>query len=79
MAAVGEFSLEATLQDVAREALKRLNHPEVGQLTIEYDVLTPLGDPGQRLVAYRAADAASQRALDVIARLAADRQALCAI
>jgi transcriptional regulator with XRE-family HTH domain len=52
---------------------KRLLHPEVGRLTIEYDVLTPLGDPGQRLVVYRATDATSQRALDQLARKVAPR------
>jgi len=46
---------------------KALLHPSVGPLSIEYDVLTPLADPGRRLIIYRAADAASQRALDTIA------------
>jgi transcriptional regulator with XRE-family HTH domain len=46
---------------------KDLRHPEFGAFAIEYDVLTPLGDPTQRLVVYRAADAASQHALDRIA------------
>lgn len=50
---------------------KRVNHPDVGRLTIEYDVLTPLGDTAQRLVVYRAADAASQQALDRIAAMVA--------
>jgi len=35
-------------------------------------VLTPLGDSGLRLVVYRAADAASQKALDRIACDAAE-------
>src|SRR4051812_31690388 len=47
---------------------KALLHPRVGPFSIEYDVLTPLGDPGRRLVVYRAADAASQEALDTVAR-----------
>jgi hypothetical protein len=43
-------------------------------------VLTPLGDPGRRLIVYRAADAASQKALDTIARDArADAPAVRAI
>lgn len=46
---------------------KALLHPSVGPFSIEYDVLTPLADPGGRLVVYRAADAASQQALDTIA------------
>ncbi|TWD82324.1 helix-turn-helix protein [Kribbella amoyensis] len=49
---------------VKGNGLKRVNHPVVGPVTIEYDVLTPLGDTFQRLIVYRAADAASQRALD---------------
>lgn len=47
---------------------KALLHPRVGSLTIEYDVLTPLGDPRLRLIVYRAADAVSQKALDTVAR-----------
>lgn len=42
---------------------KRLVHPVVGALTIDYEVLSPLPDPQQRLVVYRAADAASEDAL----------------
>jgi transcriptional regulator with XRE-family HTH domain len=47
---------------------KALLHPRVGPLSIEYDVLNPLGDPSRRLVVYRAADAVSQEALDTVAR-----------
>lgn len=47
---------------------KALLHPRVGPFSIEYDVLTPLGDPSHRLVVYRAADAVSQEALDTVAR-----------
>ncbi|WP_405056409.1 helix-turn-helix transcriptional regulator [Kribbella sp. NBC_01505] len=50
---------------------KHLNHPDVGRLTVEYDVLTPLGDTAQRLIVYRAVDAASQQALDRIAAMVA--------
>nr|WP_269091258.1 helix-turn-helix transcriptional regulator [Actinopolymorpha cephalotaxi] len=46
---------------------KSLLHPRVGPLTIEYQVLTPLQDPSQRLIFYRAADPASQAALDALA------------
>jgi len=52
---------------------KRLNHPEVGRFTIEYDVLTPLGDTAQRLVVYKAVDAVAQQALDRIAAIAAQK------
>lgn len=45
---------------------KRLRHVTAGPLTVEYEVLCPLQAPGQRLVVYRAADPASQRALDTI-------------
>lgn len=62
---------------VQNNGRKRLNHPDVGPLTIEYDVLTPLGDTGQRLIVYRAADAASRRGFDRLAALAAqDSRAL---
>ena len=47
---------------------KALLHPRVGSLAIEYDVLNPLGDPGRRLIVYRAADASSQEKLDTVAR-----------
>lgn len=48
---------------------KRLRHPVVGPLTVTYEALIPVQNPDQRLIIYRAADAASQEALD---RLAAD-------
>ncbi|MEU6710908.1 helix-turn-helix transcriptional regulator [Nonomuraea sp. NPDC046802] len=47
---------------------KRLLHATEGPLSVDFEVLTPLQAPGQRLVIYRAADAASQQALDAIAR-----------
>jgi transcriptional regulator with XRE-family HTH domain len=53
--------------------LKPLLHPRVGPLTVEYEVLTPLQDPDQRVIIYRAADTASQAALDTIAREAERR------
>lgn len=65
---------------VLDNGLKRINHPEVGPLTVAFDVLNPLGDEAQRLVVYRAADPASQHSLDQIARIAASGvQALRAI
>jgi hypothetical protein len=48
--------------------LRPLLHPRVGPLTVQYEVLTPLQDPDQRVIIYRAADTASQTALDAIAR-----------
>lgn len=50
------------------QGTKALVHPRVGAVAIDYDVLTPLGDPGRRLIVYRAADAASQEKLDTVAR-----------
>ncbi|MEU8631808.1 helix-turn-helix transcriptional regulator [Amycolatopsis sp. NPDC048633] len=43
---------------------KTLRHPGVGELALRFEVLTPLQDPDQLLVIYRAADEASQAALD---------------
>lgn len=48
---------------------KTLVHPDVGRVTVAYEALMPLQDPDQRLIIYRAADEASQAALD---RLAAE-------
>jgi transcriptional regulator with XRE-family HTH domain len=42
---------------------KRLCHPTIGPLTIEYEVLIPLQDPDQRLIIYRPADEASRAAM----------------
>ena len=43
---------------------KHLLHPVVGRVSVDFEVLTPLPDPRERLVIYRAADAESQAALD---------------
>lgn len=43
---------------------KRLRHPEVGPLDVEFEVLHPMTDPRERLVIYRASDPASRDALD---------------
>jgi transcriptional regulator with XRE-family HTH domain len=48
--------------------LTPLLHPRIGPLTVEYEVLTPLQDPDQRVIICRAADSASQAAMDAIAR-----------
>jgi hypothetical protein len=42
--------------------------PSGRALTVEYEVLTPLQDPDQRVIVCRAADTASQAAMDAIAR-----------
>ena len=71
-----EFARLWELRDVRvnGRGQKALLHPQVGPLTIDFEVLAPLGDPGQRLVIYRAADATSQLALDSIAREVATRR-----
>jgi transcriptional regulator with XRE-family HTH domain len=43
---------------------KRLLHPVAGKLTIQFEVLSSLQAPDQRLVIYRAADEDSQSTLD---------------
>ncbi|WP_369222529.1 helix-turn-helix transcriptional regulator [Streptomyces sp. R39] len=43
---------------------KALRHPDAGVLTVRFEVLVPLEDPGQRLVIFRAADDETQLALD---------------
>lgn len=45
---------------------KRLLHPVVGELTVQFEVLSSLQEPDQRLVIYRAADDDSQSALDTL-------------
>ncbi|WP_021594075.1 helix-turn-helix transcriptional regulator [Actinomadura welshii] len=43
---------------------KVVRHPEVGMITMHFEVLMPLQDPEQRLMICRAADDESQAALD---------------
>ena len=45
---------------------KRMLHPTAGPVTVQFEVLCSLEDPDQRLVIYRAADEASQSALDTL-------------
>ena len=45
---------------------KRMMHPEVGPLSIDYEVLLPMAAPHQRLVIYRASDSVSQSALNAL-------------
>ncbi|GAA4994727.1 helix-turn-helix transcriptional regulator [Actinopolymorpha pittospori] len=76
-----EFARWWALRDVQvhGRGRKELLHPRVGELTIEYEVLCPLQEPDQRLVVYRAADAASQVALDAIVREVGERRRLRAM
>lgn len=48
---------------------KRLNHPAAGLITVDFEVLMPLQETDQRLIIYRAADAAAQQGLDRLAAL----------
>jgi pimeloyl-ACP methyl ester carboxylesterase len=43
---------------------KVMRHPDVGAIAVHFETLTPLQDPDQLLVIYRAADDESQSALD---------------
>jgi transcriptional regulator with XRE-family HTH domain len=43
---------------------KVMRHPDIGTITVRFETLTPLQDPDQLLVIYRAADDESQSALD---------------
>ncbi|MEU6106284.1 hypothetical protein ABZ841_37030 [Streptomyces flaveolus] len=43
---------------------KTMRHPGVGAITVQFETLTPLHDPDQLLVIYRAADEESQAAMD---------------
>jgi transcriptional regulator with XRE-family HTH domain len=56
--------------------VKRLCHRTLGRLDIQYEALVPLQNPDHRLIVYRAADAASRPAFDVLARSAAERRVL---
>lgn len=64
-----EFAAYWQSRDVAvrAEGNKPMNHPDVGPITVSFDVLNPLGDANLRLIVYRAVDAASQSALDQLA------------
>jgi transcriptional regulator with XRE-family HTH domain len=53
---------------VNSRGLRPMLHPQVGPLTVEYEILTPLQDADHRIIIYRAADPASQMAMDAIAR-----------
>ncbi|MEU9194502.1 helix-turn-helix domain-containing protein [Streptomyces hundungensis] len=43
---------------------KLLRHPVAGAITVDFEVLLPLQDPGLRLLIYRAADEESRASLD---------------
>ncbi|WP_410570073.1 helix-turn-helix domain-containing protein [Amycolatopsis sp. cmx-4-61] len=54
---------------------KVVRHPEAGVLTVQFETLRPLEDPGQLLVIHRAADEPSRAALDRLTRAAAPASA----
>lgn len=72
-----EFARLWELRDVKvnGRGRKALLHATAGPLAVDFEVLAPLQEPGRRLVIYRAADEASQVALDTIAREAANVRA----
>lgn len=43
---------------------KQMRHPDLGLITVRFEVLAPLQDPDQRLLIFRAADEDSRSALD---------------
>ncbi|MFH8570284.1 hypothetical protein [Streptomyces sp. NPDC017993] len=61
-----EFARSWAERDIKVNGRRRkvLRHPDVGVIAVRFEVLTPLQDPDQRLVIYRAADDESQSALD---------------
>lgn len=50
--------------DVNGRGSKLMDHPGAGVIAVDFEVLTPLQDPDQRLMICRPADAASRSALD---------------
>ncbi|GLZ41809.1 helix-turn-helix transcriptional regulator [Actinokineospora sp. NBRC 105648] len=58
---------------------KPLLHPGVGPVTVDFEVLNPLHGTGHRLIVYRAADPASQSALDSLAEGAGPAHPLRAV
>ncbi|HEX6345659.1 helix-turn-helix transcriptional regulator [Umezawaea sp.] len=60
-----EFARWWTERDVEVNARGRkvLRHPRVGDVTVHFEVLTPMQDPDQRLVVFRPADDESRAAL----------------
>lgn len=60
-----------------RTGTKSYHHPLVGDVTIEYQALTPAGQPGQTLMVYRAEPgSASEDALRLLATHATARRAV---
>ncbi|MFF8592962.1 helix-turn-helix transcriptional regulator [Streptomyces sp. NPDC015220] len=61
-----EFARRWAEQDVKvnGRGRKMMRHPYVGAITVQFETLTPLQDPEQLLVIYRAADEESQSAMD---------------
>ncbi|GAB2487747.1 MmyB family transcriptional regulator [Nocardiopsis aegyptia] len=69
-----EFARLRTRHDVRRKTheSKRLRHPLVGELTLDYETLTVNSAPGQQLVVYHAAPGStSEQALALLGSLTA--------
>ncbi|WP_425837966.1 helix-turn-helix transcriptional regulator [Streptomyces fractus] len=49
---------------VSGRGRKAIRHPDVGVITVQYEVLMPVQDPDQRLLIFRPADEDSRTALD---------------
>ncbi|MGW4276829.1 helix-turn-helix transcriptional regulator [Streptomyces seoulensis] len=61
-----EFARRWAEQDVKVNGRghKTMRHPDIGTITVQFETLTPLQDPEQLLVIYRAADEQTQTAMD---------------
>ncbi len=58
-----------------RTGVKRFHHPEVGELTLDFETLDLPGDPGQKLLLYSAEPGSpSRQALDLLASWASTPQ-----
>ncbi len=74
-----EFRQEWARHDVRRHlsGTKRVRHPLVGDLTLDYEVLELPADPGLSLVAYSVAPGSpSEAGLEALARWASTRERL---
>jgi transcriptional regulator with XRE-family HTH domain len=71
-----EFTRLWALRDVEvhGRGRKKLCHPRLGPIDVDYEALVPLQDPDQRLIIYRAADQASQAALATLTRESAGQR-----
>lgn len=74
-----EFGRLWARHDVTAETdeVKRVNHPDVGEMSLTYQTFTVNGAPGQQLVVYQAEPASpSERSLTLLGIIAADPRGL---